>query len=260
MSEPSDRFSALQSRGNRNYQEDDFGFLDSRDSAASENEHTLLVVADGMGGHVAGAKASQIVTESFIDTYHHSEGTTASRLQASLQRCNNEIGLAAANSKVLQGMGTTLLAAVISANGLEWISVGDSPLWLYRDGVLQRINEDHSMAPILADMVIAGEITAAQATCDPKRSALRSAVMGKKLRLVDASVDPVYLQQGDMILLATDGILTLSDKQIAKLIESNYAAPNEEIVDIIMHDVNDTHNFNQDNTTILIYSTDFELD
>jgi protein phosphatase len=258
MSGPSDRFAALQSKGKRYYQEDDFGFLDDRDSSDSENEHTLLVVADGMGGHAAGAKASQIVTESFIDTYQRSDGSISSRLQTSLQQCNDEIVEASKKSKALKGMGTTLLAAVVSNGGLEWISVGDSPLWLYREGTLRRMNADHSMSPILAEMVEAGEMTEAQAAIDPKRSALRSAVMGRKLSLIDESKNPTVLQRGDRILLATDGILTLSDEQIAKIIENNHAAPNEDSVTSIMHDVNDTYNFNQDNTTILLYSIAFD--
>ncbi len=81
MSTVRDRFSALQSKGDRSYQEDEFGILNEPDSASRLREQLLLVVADGMGGHVAGAKASQIVTESFIDTYRQSKGSILERLR-----------------------------------------------------------------------------------------------------------------------------------------------------------------------------------
>lgn len=256
MSGPGDRFAALQSRGDRDYQEDEFGILDGRDSASSLAEHTLLVVADGMGGHVAGARASQILTESFIDTYQKSEGAISERLQQSLNQSNADVAEAISNDHDLAGMGSTLLATVISEAGLEWISVGDSPLWLYREGELKRINQDHSMAPVLADMVAAGKLSESEAASDPKRNALRSAVMGDNLGLVDSSSNAVGLQQGDVLLLASDGVMTLSDVQIASLIEDNISAANDEILATIMQAVMESEKPNQDNTTILIYSVD----
>lgn len=259
MSGPSDRFAALQSKGQRAYQEDEFGILDGRRSP-SDSEHTLILVADGMGGHVAGAKASQIVTEYFIDTYQLSEGSVATRLQSSLQRSNTGVAEAAEKDTELEGMGSTLLAAVISECGLEWISVGDSPLWLYRDGVLQRINDDHSMAPVLADMVAQGILTEEEAARDPKRNALRSAVMGDNMSLIDASLDPVALQGGDVLVFASDGIMTLADEKIAEIISNNYEDGNEKIVASIMDAVTQARKPNQDNVTILIYSVDFKAE
>lgn len=259
MSRPRDRFAALQSQGMRDYQEDEFGILDDLNTASSEGEHTLLVVADGMGGHVAGANASSIVTESFIDTYQQAEGSIASRLKTALHYSNDCIAKATDGNQDMQGMGTTLLAAVVSECGLEWISVGDSPLWLYRGGTLKQVNDDHSMAPVLAEMVAAGRMTEEEAAVDPNRNALRSAVMGTKLNLVDYSSTPMMLQENDFLLLASDGVMTLAETQIAGIIENNYENANEEIVARIMSAVTDEQKPNQDNITLLIYSIDSNL-
>lgn len=259
MSRPRDRIAALQSQGMRDYQEDEFGILDDLNTASSEGEHTLLVVADGMGGHVAGANASSIVTESFIDTYQQAEGSIASRLKTALHYSNDCIAKATDGNQDMQGMGTTLLAAVVSECGLEWISVGDSPLWLYRGGTLKRVNDDHSMAPVLVEMVAAGRMTEEEAAVDPNRNALRSAVMGTKLNLVDYSSIPMMLQEKDLLLLASDGVMTLAETQIAGIIENNYENSNEEIVARIMSAVTDEQKPNQDNITLLIYSIDSNL-
>lgn len=259
MSRPRDRIAALQSQGMRDYQEDEFGILDDLNTASSEGEHTLLVVADGMGGHVAGANASSIVTESFIDTYQQAEGSIASRLKTALHYSNDCIAKATDGNQDMQGMGTTLLAAVVSECGLEWISVGDSPLWLYRGGTLKRVNDDHSMAPVLVEMVAAGRMTEEEAAVDPNRNALRSAVMGTKLNLVDYSSIPMMLQEKDLLLLASDGVMTLAETQIAGIIEKNYENSNEEIVARIMSAVTDEQKSNQDNITLLIYSIDSNL-
>lgn len=259
MSRPRDRIAALQSQGMRDYQEDEFGILDDLNTASSEGEHTLLVVADGMGGHVAGANASSIVTESFIDTYQQAEGSIASRLKTALHYSNDCIAKATDGNQDMQGMGTTLLAAVVSECGLEWISVGDSPLWLYRGGTLKRVNDDHSMAPVLVEMVAAGRMTEEEAAVDPNRNALRSAVMGTKLNLVDYSSTPMMLQEKDLLLLASDGVMTLAETQIAGIIKKNYENSNEEIVARIMSAVTDEQKPNQDNITLLIYSIDSNL-
>jgi protein phosphatase len=132
MSALHERFAALQSPGKRGYQEDDYGVLD----ADGKGEHLLFLVADGMGGHAGGDTASAVVTESFTEAYRAASGSTRERLQLALAAANAALAAAIADNSALKGMGSTLVAAVVSAAGLEWLSVGDSPLWLYRDGTL----------------------------------------------------------------------------------------------------------------------------
>ncbi|MCK7461533.1 MAG: protein phosphatase 2C domain-containing protein [Sphingobacterium sp.] len=120
----------------------------------------------------------------------------------------------------LRGMGCTLLAVVLTAEGLYWISVGDSPLWLWRRGRLRRLNQDHAYRSVLAEQVSAGEISAVEAASHPDRNALISAVTGEDLELVDLSRQPCTLKPSDQILLASDGVLTLSEQEIAAVLKS----------------------------------------
>ena len=72
---------ALQSIGKRPYQEDNFGLLDGRELGLDDSEHAVLLVADGMGGHVGGAKASSILSATFVEAYPRAAGTIVDRLR-----------------------------------------------------------------------------------------------------------------------------------------------------------------------------------
>ena len=139
------RFAARQIPGRREYQEDDYGLIERSNSDSDE----VLVIADGMGGQVGGDTASRTVIKTFIETYSDTTGLISDRLRACLKTANNALASAIDVHPALTGMGTTVVAAVISQRGLEWISVGDSPLWLFREGQLRRLNTDHSMAAVL---------------------------------------------------------------------------------------------------------------
>ena len=149
-------------------------------------------------------------------------------------------------------MGSTVVAAVISPHGLDWISVGDSPLWLFREGKLRRLNADHSMAPVLADLVAVGRMTEEAAATDSQRHALRSAVMGDDIHLVDVSSQPVPVRPSDRVVLASDGLMTLADDQIAGILQERQEAPLAEVIAALIQAVEEAGHPHQDNTTILL--------
>ena len=246
------RFAARQIPGRREYQEDDYGLIERSDSDSDE----VLVIADGMGGQVSGDTASRTVTRTFIETYPDTTGLISDRLRACLEAANNALASAIDAHPALDGMGTTVVAAVISQRGLEWISVGDSPLWLFREGQLRRLNADHSMAAVFADLVAVGRMTEQEAATDPKRHALRSAVMGDDIPLIDVSSQPVALKRGDRLLLASDGLLTLADDEIACILQTMQAAPLSEVAETLIQAVEDAAHPHQDNTTVLLYTPD----
>ena len=254
MNELDGRFSARQIPGKREYQEDDYGLLDGRDLGLDGNEHSMLLVADGMGGHVAGATASGLLSKTFVEVYPQASGPIVDRLRDCLEAANKAIADAIAENPKLDSMGSTLVAAVVSSEGLHWISVGDSPLWLFRQGTLERLNADHSMAPILADLVAKGDMTAEEAARDPRRHALRSAVMGDDIHLIDVSSQPVAVEQGDRLLLASDGLLTLSDQEIAEILQKTRDAPLEDSAAALIQAVEAAAHPQQDNTTVLLYA------
>ena len=181
------RFAASQISGKRAYQEDKYNRIAR--GTADRNGNEMLVVADGMGGHVSGDTASSTVVRTFFETFPNTTGSIPDRLCACLEAANNALAAAIDANPQLDGMGTTVVAVVVSQEDqqhlLQWISVGDSPLWLFRDGQLCRLNADHSMAAVLA-----GCMTEEEAATDPKRHVLRSAVMGDDIPLTHVSSEP----------------------------------------------------------------------
>ena len=248
------RFAALKSTGKREYQEDNYGLLDGHDVGLDDSEHTLLLVADGMGGHVGGAIASELLSKTFIEAYSRSSGPIVERLRQCLDEANAAIRAAVVEDFELAGMGSTLVAAVVSSEGLHWISVGDSPLWLFREGQLERLNADHSMASELAELVAEGRMTAEEAAQDPSRNMLNSAVMGGPIEMIDVSAQPVAVEEGDRVVLASDGLLTLSEQEIAEIIEKTQDAPLEDSVAALIQAVEAAGHPYQDNTTVLLYA------
>ena len=263
MNELDGRFAARQIPGQRDYQEDDYGLLDGRDLGLDGREHSMLLVADGMGGHVGGATASGLLSKTFVEAYSQATGPIVDRLRTCLDEANAALASAIAEKPELDSMGSTLVAAVVSGEELNWISVGDSPLWLFRAGQLERLNADHSMAPVLADLVATGRMTAEEAAQDPSRHSLRSAVMGDEIAMIDVSSQPVAVQPGDRLLLASDGLMTLSDREIADILVQTQAAPLEDSVAALIQAVEAAEHPHQDNTTVLLYEpaegTDTEL-
>ncbi len=254
MNQLDGRFAARQIPGKREYQEDDYGLLDGRDLGIDGNEHSMLLVADGMGGHVGGATASGLLIKTFVEQYPQASGPIVDRLRACLAAANKAMADAIAENPALDSMGSTLVAAVVSSEGLNWISVGDSPLWLFRDGQLERLNADHSMAPVLANLVATERMTAEEAAQDPSRHSLRSAVMGDDIPLIDVSSQPVAVQQGDRLLLASDGLLTLSEQEIAAILRETQGVPLQDSAAALIQAVEVAEHPHQDNTTVLLYA------
>ncbi|MDP3516842.1 MAG: SpoIIE family protein phosphatase [Pseudohongiella sp.] len=246
------RFCARQSQGARDYQEDDYGFLDARQDASGP-EHTLLTVADGMGGHANGARASAIAAEAFIDAYQHSEQSTEQRLAQALHHANQCLTDAIDKEPALAGMGTTLVGVVIQQERMNWVSVGDSPLWLFRNGRLAQLNADHSMAPLLQQMVDTGRISAEEAATDPKRNSLLSALMGNEIELIDLPAEPMACLPGDLLVLGSDGLQTLTDAEIQAIVARHCHESATQISDSLMQAVEAKQKPGQDNVTVMVY-------
>ena len=243
MNQIDGQFVARQIVGGRPYQEDDYGF-----------DGPLFLLADGMGGQVRGDMASSTAIKTFMAAYPETTGPIAERLHTCLNAANDALAAAIEEQPELDGMGTTLVGIVFSQDGIDWISVGDSPLWLFRDGQLRRLNADHSMAAVFAEMVAAGTMTEEEAATDPNRHALRSAVMGEEISMIDVASQPVPLRKNDLVILASDGLMTLEDAEIAHIVESLQNESLERIADALIQAIEDVGNPHQDNTTILLYA------
>ncbi len=216
-------------------------------------EDTLLaVIADGMGGHNGGEVASLNAVESFVSSYAQSMHLpTSKRLLHGLESASHSIEQIATNHKELSGLGCTLVAAHINGGRLSWISVGDSHLFHYRNGILKKMNADHSMGPIIAEHVQQGKISVAEAAQHPHRNALRSALMGPTPPLIDLSSESITLNTDDYVILATDGLNTLSFQTLSEIVKKNHRRGAKELTDTILDKVKDNSAVKQDNIHII---------
>lgn len=243
-------FAASQIQGDRPYQEDEFGEASS--VIGGINVPTTIILADGMGGHAAGDVASKTAVVTFLDVFGNSAGIgTSDRMNVGLTAVNDRLQEIQTEQPDKEGMGCTLLAAHLSEEGLWWISVGDSPMWLFRDDKLIRLNADHSMVPVLREMVDRGEMTAEDMATDSRRNALRSAVMGDTIELIDIRSEAFEINPHDILILATDGIETLSEEEILLIIEKN-SSDVDTAVKSLLRAVEKAGKKRQDNTTILV--------
>ena len=149
-------------------------------------------------------------------------------------------------------MGATCVGLVVGEAGLDWISVGDSPLYIHRRGKLRRLNADHSLAPLLDQMVADGKMDAEKARNDTRRHYLRSAVTGEELDLIDVSERPLVLQSGDTVVLASDGLLTLEDDDIRRVIMAYSGDGAAALADALLRAVDTVGLPHQDNTTVIV--------
>lgn len=242
------------SRGHRDRQEDavvadfsigsDFGFA---------------VLADGMGGHAAGEIASGIVvTEVFSELKLQSEDSVALEqdikaiLQNAVTSANQCVRLYAEQNPASNGMGTTLVAPVIFNDRLYWISVGDSPLYLYRGGLLQRLNEDHSMAPRIAAMHSEGLISLEGMLSHPDSQCLTSVLAGAEIPSIDCRATPYPLCEDDILIAASDGLQFLSDDEISDVVTEMFKQSSAEIAFSLLHQVEALDDPDQDNVSLCV--------
>jgi protein phosphatase len=247
------------SQGARPYQEDasavwpgDGDLVPATPAEPPDGTNLVAVLADGMGGHAGGAIASAIICGTFLEQFMRGTGTGRTRLGPCLLSANSAIADKVAVNPGLSGMGATLVGVAIGGDELSWISVGDSPMYLYRGDELVQLNEDHSLAPVIDRMVKDGKISAAEAQADPRRHYLRSAVTGDELELVDAPERPLRLVAGDIVVIASDGIHTLDNDVIRDLVALNGQRGPDALAEALIEAVDGFGEPHQDNTTVVV--------
>ncbi len=186
----------------------------------------IFVVCDGMGGHAAGEVASQIAVDTVLSFFRQLTPTVeehaflndaplgARLLAEAVKRANDAILQYAEEHKNTSGMGTTLVAARF-CNGLFSIAnVGDSRIYLFREGQLLQLTEDHSL---VMEQVRRGMITLEQARHSSAQNIITRALGTDESTLPDLGEFPA--QAGDMLLLTTDGVLRhVDDNEIRSIL------------------------------------------
>lgn len=240
-----------QIQGGRNYQEDSFDVSFLSQDYDPSGQGRLLLLADGMGGHAGGGVASETAIKAFRQGFYQLAPGLAQRFEAGVDAANELIREKQQADPALGDMGTTLVAAIVKGKSLSWVSVGDSPLWLYREGRLRRLNADHSMRPLLLDLVEMGRLTEEEAFSDPRGHQLRSAIYGESIPLIDMNADGYALEDGDRVLLASDGLETLSEPALAEAIDAG-GNDADAMVRALLGDVTAVGRPGQDNATVVV--------
>ena len=242
-------FASASTVGARERQEDDWGtHLDP--PALESTARLLAVVADGMGGMPGGARASDLAVRAFFDSYLAIGRPARDRLHHALAHANRELGIAVENGEGPPGMGCTFVAALFLDDCCEWLSVGDSSLLVCRDGELTRVNPYHVFANELDEQARRGEITPEEANNHPDRAALTSALQGGVLE--EVAEGTLALAGGDIVMLASDGISTLSADEIASICTEHAADGAERIAETIIAQTAEKEREGQDNATVVV--------
>jgi protein phosphatase len=202
----------------------------NEDSYRSRPDIGLFVVADGMGGHVAGEVASRLAVEaieSFIEEtagadknrtwpfpFDPSLSLEANRLKAAFRIANRRIAATIADAQDLRGMATTASAILLAPQGACVAHVGDSRVYVLRPDGLCQLTADHSW---VEEQVRAGTLSATAARQHPWRNVVTRALSGGEDPEVDVTqIDPAA---GDRYLLCSDGLFSVvTDERIAEIL------------------------------------------
>jgi PPM family protein phosphatase len=209
------------------------------------------VLCDGMGGHAGGALASRLACEHFLPTLLAGAAPVRARLMDALDAANAAISRHVQSSPAHSGMGSTLVGVQMDSVGLSWISVGDSLLYLVRGAEILTLNADHSLAPDIDKLAESGKISWAAARADPRRHYLRSALTGDDIEMIDLSEQALPLADGDVLIVASDGIHTLEPEAIARIVAGAARGAAVTIAERLIDAVDDLRAPHQDNTTVI---------
>jgi len=173
----------------------------------------VFVVADGMGGAQAGEVASKIAIEAFEQELPDA-ASPEERLAIRVREANRQIYDRSRSEHSSAGMGTTLTAAYLDETSLAIAHVGDSRAYLFREGALTRLTQDHSLVD---ELVRHGKLTEAQAAEHPQRSIITRALGPEPEVEVDTWTYPV--RAGDVLLLCSDGLTTMiSEDRVSEIL------------------------------------------
>lgn len=208
----------------------------------------VFIVADGMGGHSHGEIASNLAVSKVAEIM--SEGDICSQEAKDLinkvfKSANHAICQKANENENMYGMGTTMIMGIVKNEVLHLGHVGDSRAYVYSNGILKRLTEDHSF---VQELIKSGTITPEEAKVHPQKHVITRALGGKHSVEVDYS--EYIINSGDVFLFCTDGLTNMvGENVISQEISKNFEPQRlcEELVRIA------NENGGEDNITVLIF-------
>jgi PPM family protein phosphatase len=198
--------------------EDNFGY-DSR--------YGIFVVCDGMGGQAAGEVASKMGVDILLDYFRHQplaaesslvngQSEAARSLAKAIELANRTIFKAGQEQNGRNGMGSTIVAALVRGNSLAIAHVGDSRIYLVRHGAIQQLTQDHSL---VMEQVRRGYITLEQAQKSEMQNIILRALGSEEA--VDADIEDLVAMPGDLLLMTSDGLTRhVADDEILQIVQA----------------------------------------
>jgi protein phosphatase len=204
----------------------------------------VFVVADGMGGAQSGEVASRIAVQAF-ERGLPDAGSPQERLADRIQEANAAIHERSRTERQNAGMGTTVTAALLDGEHLAIAHVGDSRAYLYRDGDLRRLTQDHSLVD---ELVRQGKLTEEQAAEHPQRSIITRALGPEAEVEIDTWSYPV--RAGDVVMLCSDGLTSMvSEARITEVLAAS--AVLDEAAGVLIREANAAGG--RDNITVVLF-------
>lgn len=233
----------------------------NEDSCYSDPHNGLFIVADGMGGHVGGHVASKQAVKAFVDylrdyfsdpdiTPPNGLGMDPSApetvLRAAMVAANSSVFRMSMTKPSLKGMGTTLSAAWLSSGCISVAHVGDSRVYLIRDGALNLLTHDHSW---VYEQYREGVLSLKEVRAHPMKH-LVTRSLGAKPH-VQTDIDRQQLRKGDQVLLCTDGLTSAVEDSLilASILNPAFDQPSEKC-DALVELANNAGGY--DNTTVIL--------
>lgn len=195
---------SLSDTGNRKDKNEDFFSFHVPEDGSMPKKGILLVLADGMGGRAGGEIASRVTVETIIDEYYKDNSSDIPEsLNNAVLKANEAVISKGDSDRSIQGMGATVIAAVIKKDKLYHAHVGDSRIYLIKENEIVQLTEDHS---IVAGLVKAGYITEEQAPTYPGGNIITKAIGLKPELDVDFNEKEVKIKPGQFVMLCCDGL------------------------------------------------------
>ncbi|MDX7995637.1 protein-serine/threonine phosphatase PrpC [Bacillus subtilis] len=228
----------------RQHNEDDAGIFKGKD------EFVLAVVADGMGGHLAGDVASKMAVKAMGEKWNEAETIPTAPSECEkwlieqILSVNSKIYDHAQAHEECQGMGTTIVCALFTGKTVSVAHIGDSRCYLLQDDDFVQVTEDHSL---VNELVRTGEISREDAEHHPRKNVLTKALGTDQSVSIDTrSFD---IEPGDKLLLCSDGLTNKVEGTELKDILQSDSAPQEK-VNLLVDKAN--QNGGEDNITAVL--------
>ncbi|MEC1444084.1 protein-serine/threonine phosphatase PrpC [Bacillus subtilis] len=228
----------------RQHNEDDAGIFKGKD------EFVLAVVADGMGGHLAGDVASKMAVKAMGEKWSEAETIPTAPSECEkwlieqILSVNSKIYDHAQAHEECQGMGTTIVCALFTGKTVSVAHIGDSRCYLLQDDDFVQVTEDHSL---VNELVRTGEISREDAEHHPRKNVLTKALGTDQSVSIDTrSFD---IEPGDKLLLCSDGLTNKVEGTELKDILQSDSAPQEK-VNLLVDKAN--QNGGEDNITAVL--------